>query len=178
MSFVLGDQHNWLHPKVSASDPEPPFPVVVIGDFAALRKSVGIDHSSDFFMWEHFTTKHFWDNGELKRVGEIYTPWPSWLITARKDVAAEDIAALVEKLNQGVQHYHKNREEAIDYISTTMHYSKEDAQEWMKTVRFADDVRGVKADMVDSTVATLQKAGVLKDSAGGSEHMISITTDR
>ena len=167
MSYVLADQHGWLN--ASGKDP---FGVEVIGDFAALRKSV-IEKTTDFFMWEHFTTKHFWDNGELKRVGEIYTPWPSWTIAARH-TAVEDLQGMMEKINKGVTYYREHTEEAIEYITTAMHYSREDAQEWMKTVRFADDVKGMDPAMVDKTVASLQKAGVLKSDSGASEHMVSM----
>ena len=30
---------------------------------------------TDVFMWETFTTKPFHDSGEVKRVGDITTPW-------------------------------------------------------------------------------------------------------
>jgi hypothetical protein len=58
MSFVLGDQQNWL-----SSSGDPPFEIVPIGDFAALRKAVNEEGRADFFMWEHFTSKKFWDEG-------------------------------------------------------------------------------------------------------------------
>ncbi|KAI5365143.1 hypothetical protein Slin15195_G046810 [Septoria linicola] len=169
MSFVLADQEGWLQQT------KEPFGVVPIGDFAALRKSVGQDKSSDFFMWEHFTTKHYWDNGELKRIGEIYTPWPSWMIVARthENIEAE-VEDMMQRINDGVQYYRENKAEAIDHITTNMEYSKEDALEWMKTVRFPEDVRGVSASTVDQTAAILRKAGVLTDEAGGSEHMIIV----
>ena len=47
------------------------------------------------------------------------------------------------------------------YISTKLDYSEEDAREWLKTVEFAKDVRGVDKVVVDKTVGILQKAGVL-----------------
>ena len=170
MSFVLADQHGWLSPD------RDPFTVVPIGDFAALRKGVrnegDASKHADFFMWEHFTTKHFWDAGEIKRIGEIYTPWASWMIAARKTVTDEQLKDLTAKLNQGVKHYRENEQEAVDYITSAMDYSSEDAREWMKTVRFADDVHGVKPSVVDETVRLLQKAGVLKTNSGGSEQMI------
>ncbi|WPH03904.1 Hypothetical protein R9X50_00678700 [Acrodontium crateriforme] len=167
MSYVLADQRGWLD-----GAKEDPFGVEVIGDFAALRKSV-TDKTSDFFMWEHFTTKHFWDNGELKRIGEIYTPWPSWTIAARH-TAKDDVKSMMAKINQGVKYYMEHTEEAIQHITTAMHYSEADAKEWMKTVRFADDVIGMNPKMIDDTVASLQKAGVLKSDSGGSEHMVVI----
>jgi hypothetical protein len=179
MSFVLADQQGWLDSASSKGDDDAkkqPFEAMTpIGDFAALRRSV-TDKSTDFFMWEHFTTKHFWDNGELKRIGEIYTPWPSWMIAARDDEAGSDgrVADLTSKLNQGIRHYHANTEEAIEYITSAMHYSREDALEWMKTVKFVENAHGVKANVVNDVVAILRKAGVLDEKAGEGEHMISI----
>ncbi|TKA64391.1 hypothetical protein B0A55_10375 [Friedmanniomyces simplex] len=171
MSYVLADQQDWLKKG------EEPFGVEVIGDFAALRKSVrkegGEKPATEFFMWEHFTTKHFWDNGELKRIGEIYTPWPSWMVAAR-DSGDERLEGMAEKINEGVKYYRDHAEEAVMHITSTMKYSKEDAEAWMKTVRFAEDVRGVDAGVVDETVSVLRKAGVLSEEAGGSGDMVAI----
>ncbi|KAK5105864.1 hypothetical protein LTR62_001951 [Meristemomyces frigidus] len=171
MSYVLADSQGWLEQG------QAPFGIEVIGDFAALRKSVRKEKdakSTDFFMWEHFTTKHFWDNGSIKRIGEIYTPWPSWMIAARDPGDDERLDELFTKLDEGVKHYGKNREEAVQYISTDMHYSKEDAGEWMKTVRFAAETKGVDVKVVEETVKVLRKAGVLDGKAGDGADMIAI----
>jgi predicted solute-binding protein len=166
MSYVLADQHGWLKQNGSTA----PFEVVVAGNFESLRTAVR-SKSAEFFMWEHFTTKHYWDNGELKRIGEIYTPWPSWMITARKTVTPE-LAELLAKISQGVQYYLEHPDEAVDYISTSMQYSEADAKEWMKTVSFAEKVDRVDSAVVRDTVASLQKAGVLNPNSGGPEQMI------
>ena len=92
---------------------------------------------------------------------------------AARHTADEHLADLNEKLNQGVKYYHEHTDESIEYITTAMHYSKEDAQAWQKTVQFASDVRGVKVSVVDNTVSILQKAGVLTEAAGGSDHMVT-----
>ena len=165
MSYVLADRHGWLTPG------RPPFEPVVLGDFKALRAGVnGTD--ADFFMWEHFTTKKFYDNGELKRIGEIYTPWPSWMIVARdpKDARLE---TLFEKLDQGVKHFLGGKQESVDHITSTMEYSVADAEAWMKTVEFVKSVRGVDLHVVEKTVSILQKAGVLPESTSAQE-MIAI----
>ena len=168
MSFVLADQRGWLDPS-SSNDP---FEVVPIGDFAALRKAVN-EGKADFFMWEHFTTRKFWENGEVKYVGDIETPWPSWVIAAR-NTATSSMPEVMEKINKGIAHFKQHPDEAIEYITSTMHYSKADAEEWMKTVRFPDDVQGVPHSMVRNTIDVLQKAGVLKSGSVGPEGMISI----
>lgn len=169
MAHVLADEQGWLEGKGAKPFAE----IVPIGDFAALRDAVNEGDRADFFMWEHFTTKHYWDSGELARVGEIYTPWPSWMIAARdaKDSALEELA---QKVNEGVGWYRDHPEEAVEFITRTMNYSTEDAKEWMKGVRFAGNVRGVDVGVVKSTVGALKKAGVLGEGAGEAGDMVAI----
>src|SRR5690606_18446254 len=75
MGYVLADQQGWLNP----SNSEPFSDTVVLNNFQNLRDGVN-DGRADFFMWEHFTSKKYYDSGEIRRVGEIYTPWSSWKI--------------------------------------------------------------------------------------------------
>lgn len=124
-------------------------------------------------MWEHFTTKKFYDNGELKRVGEIYTPWSSWVIAAR-DATDKRLETMAEKLNQGVVWFKEQRAESVDHITTEMEYSKADAEAWMETVTFSKDVRGVDPAVIDKTIGVLRKAGVLDEKARDGASMIAI----
>ena len=168
MSFVLADQRGWLGEKEEEAFAEH----VAVGKLEALRRAVQ-DKSADFFMWEHFTTKHYWDNGELKRVGEIYTPWPSWMIAAREP-GDERVKMMLGKIDEGVRYYREHREEAIGHITGTMEYSRSDAEEWMGTVEFAKDVKGVETGVVDRTIEVLRKGGVLDEMAGRGEEMVGI----
>lgn len=169
MGFVLADQHGWL----SQSEPgRPPFEIVPLNTFAKLREAVN-DGTADFFMWEHFTSKRYYDNGEIKRIGEIYTPWPSWHIVAR-DPQDKRMQTMSDAINKGIQHYKENQQEAIEYISTELDYSAEDAKEWTKTVKFAEEVRGVDPRVVEKTIDILNKARVMDASKCGVEEMVAI----
>lgn len=175
MSYVLADQHGWLSsPDKKPSSSSSPFEVVVLGDFKALRHGVNEGDSADFFMWEHFTTKKFYDNGELKRVGEIYTPWPSWMIAARGGDGDQRVGEMLGKLNQGVRYFLEHREEAVEHITGTMEYSREDAEAWLGTVTFSGDVKGVDDGVVMKTIQVLKKAGVLDEKSGGAEDMVAV----
>lgn len=160
MGFVLADTHNWLSPSRTPSSASAPFAIIPLQTFAKLREAVN-DHTADFFMWEHFTSKRYYDSGAIKRIGEIYTPWPSWHIVAGSDVTDERLEDMYEKLNLGIKYFEEHHDEAVEYISTRLDYSAEDAREWLQTVRFADHVRGVRGGVVQKTVAVLKKAGVL-----------------
>jgi len=163
MAYVLADQQGWLSP----SNPEP-FSFHPLSTFAKLREGVN-DSTADFFMWEHFTSKRYYDNGEIRRVGEIYTPWSSWKIVAREDIVDDErLLEYLPQIDQGIAHFEKNQDEAVDYISTSLDYSREDATEWLGTVKFTRGVKGVKPEVVENTITTLRKAGVLVSDEGKS----------
>ena len=169
MGFVLADQNNWLSP----SSPNP-FEVIPLQTFEKLRNSVN-DSTADFFMWEHFTSKRYYDNGEIKRIGEIYTPWSSWKIVASTSIEKGDsrLEALFEKLDQGVKHFQENQEESVKYISTELDYSEEDAREWLTTVEFTKRTKGVDLGVIKKTVDILKKAGVLNEKGMTAETMVT-----
>ena len=167
MGFVLADANGWLK-----SPGEPPFEVVPLQTFAKLREAVN-DRSADFFMWEHFTSKKYYDNGEIKRIGEIYTPWSSWKIVSQ-DPQDERLPAMFDSINQGIGYFRDHPTESVDYISANLDYSKDDAQEWLKTVEFANDVEGVSEATIQKTIEILRKAGVIHETAVQASHMIGI----
>ncbi|KAI5461454.1 hypothetical protein BGZ63DRAFT_414191 [Mariannaea sp. PMI_226] len=165
MGYVLADQQGWLSPTRA----QPFSDTVVLNNFQNLRNAVN-SGEADFFMWEHFTSKKFYDSGEIRRVGEIYTPWPSWMIVASTKLTQGSldlrVKDLFKKLDSGVAHFNANNQEAVDFIAANLEYSQADATEWMKTVRFPQATEGVKLDIVQNCVSILRKAGVLVEGKG------------
>lgn len=163
MGAVLADAQGWAAPPYSDT--------VVLHTFEALRGAVN-SGAADFFMWEHFTSKRYYDSGEIRRVGEIYTPWSSWKIVASTGLIEsggtldERVGVLFGKLDEGVRYFEEHQEEAVRYISTELDYSEEDAREWLKTVKFPARTEGVDLGIVEKTVRVLRKAGVLTEGKG------------
>lgn len=161
MSFVFADQQGWLG-GASSTTTGKPFDFVKLDTFKGLRDGVN-SGTADAFMWERFTTKKYYDSGEIKNIGHIDTPWPSWLVTASPKVASDTVSRVLSAINKGVEHYRANFDESMEVIYTTLDYSQADAEEWSKTVRFADDVKGVDEGMVQGTIDTLRKAGLMTE---------------
>jgi len=128
------------------------------------------DGTVDAFMWEHFTSKRYYDNGDIKRIGEIYTPWASWKIVAGEP-EDDRLGRVFETLNKGIEHFKNNQDEAVEYIAGNLDYSNEDAREWLKTVQFVEDTALVTTKDIDTTIEILAKASVI-DSAVSSSEMI------
>jgi ABC-type nitrate/sulfonate/bicarbonate transport system substrate-binding protein len=168
MGYVLADERGWLS---SSSDTAPYSEFVPLQNFENLRRAVN-DGTADFFMWEHFTSKRYYDSGEIRRVGEIYTPWSSWKIVASTALLREReegkpypprLMDVFSKLDQGVRHFDAHHDEAVEYISTNLDYSAEDAAEWIRTVRFSAKTEGVDVKVITKCIDILKKAGVLID---------------
>ncbi|KAK7744279.1 hypothetical protein SLS62_010306 [Diatrype stigma] len=175
MGYVLANQQGWLSTSAPSSAAEPPYSeFAVLHDFARLRAAVN-DGAADFFMWEHFTSKRYYDSGEIRRVGEIYTPWPSWHIVASTSLLGQGgpdqktdprLPDALAKLDQGIAYFDQHHDEAVQYISTHLDYSEADAREWLKTVEFAPKTVGVDLGVVQNCVGILRKAGVLVEGKG------------
>lgn len=178
MAFVLAQQEGWLE-----KDKEGGLEIVPVGPFKELRDAVGGDWKGgddkeklkgEFFMWEHFTTKGYFTgpDAELKKVGEIYTPWPSWHIAAStstfpKPEDDERLRSIFEALDQGIAEYDGTGGKYLGLLETGelgCHYGEEDAREWAKGVRFVppeEGTRGVKKSVLEGVVKVLKGAGVI-----------------
>lgn len=145
----------------------------VLSTFKNLRDAVnhkeGVE-PADAFMWEYFTTKRYYDNKEVKYIGDIYTPWPSWVINARTEIVHEqkdDLLKFMKGLQNGISYFNNNKEEAIQYIHTNLDYSEADAREWIRTVGYSDHGAGVRTidnqTAIEHTYRILIAAGVLEE---------------
>ncbi|KAL1956815.1 hypothetical protein VTO42DRAFT_6765 [Malbranchea cinnamomea] len=185
MSFVLAQERQW--PVSHHLKP------VILGPFASLRNGVtGYDPSNsdgprnptaDFFMWEHFTTKPYFHisssshSPPLKKVGEIYTPWPSWMIVAStsKFQSPETDARLThlcEALDKGIAEFNADRPRVVHLLGTGelgCLYGEQDANEWIKDVRFVQHTKGVDQGVIEGVVKVLKTAGVVPEDISDAE---------
>lgn len=176
MAYVLALQEGWLKPETAQEVQA--LNVVPLGPFDKLRDGViGVEDEpakADFFMWEHFTTKPFFHLGftPLKKIGELYTPWPSWHIAASTSTfpnpeTDERLAKIFEAFDKGVKQFNDDPEIAVRMLGTgelNCHYSEEDAREWLKSVEFSKTTRGVDEGVMTNVLKVLQTAQVIEPS--------------
>jgi hypothetical protein len=171
MAFVLAQQEGWT----STSEASNALEIVPLGPLADLIAGVsgkgGRDTAADFFMWEHYTTKpHFHaEDSPLKKIGEIYTPWPSWHIAASETafpepVSDDRLAKVFEVLDRGIKRFNVNPEIGVRMLGTGelgCYYGEDDAREWLKKGEFVNATRGVDRQVLTDVVKVLQGAGVV-----------------
>jgi hypothetical protein len=68
------------------------------------------NQKADYFMWEHFMTKPLVDQGVFRRLADCPTPWPCFVIAARKDFLATytpEVTQLLKLINSQTQGFKK-----------------------------------------------------------------------
>ncbi|KAG8890838.1 hypothetical protein FRB98_004883 [Tulasnella sp. 332] len=114
-----------------------------------------------------FTTKPYVDAGEVRFIGSVPTPWPSWSIAAHISTTRAPIDAVitfVATLNSYVTDFNSQAsrvQKNVDYIKKHFKYPEEDIRAWLRTVEYPEDCTKLDGAMICKTLATLADTGVV-----------------
>lgn len=143
-------------------------------------------------MWEWFTTKPYVDSKEVRFIGNVATPWPSWKIAYSKSLSPSTKTVLnqfLEKLQETIKTFTslKNEAESLQSITDQMGYQREDVEKWWSGVRWVQDQRSalpssaamkgqetttttISQSVLKQTLDILEKAGAVQKPADGWEY--------
>lgn len=132
MALVLGHQRGW---NLEAMRFE------TLGSFESLRNGVNRGTAAAF-MWETFTTKPYHDSGEVRRIGEITTPWPCFMIattakTLKDTTTSHAIAHALSAVREACALFASEKDHMPKTISEKYGLKKEDAEAWYKGVKIS-----------------------------------------
>ncbi len=91
------------------------------------------NNEADYFMWEHFTTKPFVDQGIFRRIGDCPTPWPCFMIAASDKALMEypeEIRSVLEIINKE-NRFFKDIKDIESILAKRYDQQKEDIQKWL-----------------------------------------------
>jgi len=121
------------------------------------------DHSTDVFLWETFTTKPYMDQNLVRKIGEVVTPWPCFVIAVRNDVLEANPSS-VKRLLSAIQEScveFKKTEKSLKYISRESKLSLEDSKLWFDQVEFSDGK--VSNKVLIETISALQRSNIIQN---------------
>ncbi|PWN41528.1 hypothetical protein IE81DRAFT_341972 [Ceraceosorus guamensis] len=112
------------------------------------------------FMWEWFTTKPFVDSGEVRFIGNVPTPWPSWSIAASVPTVLSNASSsasssdssksltklhilsdFLHRLQAQIVQFTSDEDEALRFVQSEMGYEASDVRLWYERVRWVGDSR-------------------------------------
>ncbi|MFN3802849.1 substrate-binding domain-containing protein [Belliella pelovolcani] len=154
MAFLLAQREGWASDKLKFE---------VIDNLDGAKKAFE-NPEPKMFLWEKYTTKPLVDAGQFKRVGEIPTPWPCFVIVATENVLAKH-SSMIEKLRDLVYAYVKEMVKHKDFvkiIAQNYGLKEVDVKEWLQQTQWANNNEIPESVLMD-TVHTLQRLDLIKN---------------
>jgi ABC-type nitrate/sulfonate/bicarbonate transport system substrate-binding protein len=146
------------------------FEVVHTLDNAVQSMAAG---SSDYFMWEHFTTKPLVDNGTFRRLGDCPTPWPCFVLAA-SDECIRDEPSILRHILEVINLYSAEFS-LIPSIDRTLanRYGQrlEDIREWLSRTRWSQSQIAVQH--VDIAIDTLFHLQLIEHKLSAKKFLVS-----
>lgn len=132
----------------------------VVDNLEGAKKALP-NNKAQYFMWERFTTKPLVDKGIFRRVAEVPTPWPCFVIATRKEFYQENpqqINALMEEINLITEKI-KTVEKIEFQIAEKYKLEVKDVQEWLELTTWSQ--KQITAEEVEKTQNELLELGLI-----------------
>jgi ABC-type nitrate/sulfonate/bicarbonate transport system substrate-binding protein len=154
MTYILAKQQGWDPTALSFN---------VVGDVYGGLWALNNDEAQGF-LWEKYTTQPFVDQGKCKRIGEVLTPWPCFVIAVRNEVLRHDAALLqailpiVQKRAQEL----KNSDDAAEVLAWRYALKKDEVTAWLSKTEWSDQL-DVDQNDIQNVVETLHELNLVTD---------------
>lgn len=154
MSYILAKQQGWDPTALSFN---------VVGDVYGGLWALNNDEAQGF-LWEKYTTQPFVDQGKCKRIGEVLTPWPCFVIAVRNEVLQNEAALLqailpiVQKRAQEL----KNSDDAAEVLAWRYALKKDEVTAWLSKTEWSDQL-DVDQNDIQNVVETLHELNLVTD---------------
>lgn len=133
----------------------------LVGNLEGARESLNAG-SSQIFFWERFMTQPYVDSGEFRRIGELLTPWPCFMIAARTEILEsrpEEINTIMQIINRETQRL-QSSPTAAEVISERYGLTMDDVKLWLSKTDWNHDFH-IPADTIPTVLSSLHKANVI-----------------
>lgn len=152
MAFLLSEREGWESDKLKFE---------VVGDLEGAKEAFK-GQEPKIFLWEKFTTKPLVDQGLFKRIGEIPTPWPCFVIVASEKIINQQ-PDVIKKLRDLVYLKSKDLMKNDDFlpsISARYQIQLEDIIAWKKQTDWCTDNK-IEAKTLEDAAKTLHALGLI-----------------
>jgi sulfonate transport system substrate-binding protein len=130
MAYINAQNNNW--------DLKNDLDFKIVGSLDGAIKSLQIGET-DYFLWEKFTTKPLVDNGTFRHIGNCPSPWPCFVIAARKDFiesSKEELKTILSIINKTTSEF-KDIPSIDKTIANKYNQKLDDVQEWLNITEWS-----------------------------------------
>ncbi len=125
------------------------------------------NNTADYFLWEHFTTKPYVYDKIVRRIGNIESPWPCFVIAVRNEVLDNDknaIKTIIKVINQQLKIFENSLEnnELITLFSKRYNLKVNDIKDWLTITQWSRK-KSISKKKIDAIQQKLKQFGVIEN---------------
>jgi hypothetical protein len=123
MTYLLAKSQQWEEDQLS---------FVEVNDLEGGIEEIQ-KNTSSYFMWEHFTTQPYVENGIFKQIGTFPTPWPCFVIVVKKNIEYQhrsQINELLKIVNEYTSQL-KSEKQIESKIASQFSLKEESIKSWL-----------------------------------------------
>lgn len=153
MAFVLAQREGWPMELLNFK---------TIGNLPGALEEME-NGKAEMFLWEKYTTKPWVDSGQMKRIGEVPSPWPCFAIIA-SEKALKEFGEVLFQLRDMV--YEESSSLQSDpntalMIAENYQLEKTDVKAWLSQTHWATKAI-VSFDTLNQSILKMIELGILK----------------
>lgn len=153
MAFVLAQREGWNPENLEFK---------IVGNLDGALEAMNRD-TPEMFLWEKYTTKPWVNSGEFKRIGEVPSPWPCFVIVA-SEKALFEFGNLVFELRDLVYQASKklqNNPETPMEIHKAYELGLEDVKAWLSQTTWETEPTISRSDL-NKAMEKMKELGIIK----------------
>lgn len=154
MALVLGNREAWDLEELTF---EP------IGNMDGAKEAM--DNGNDgLFLWEKYTTAPMVKNGSMKRIGEVPSPWPCFVMVASDKALAEFGSAITEvrDLVYDISKALAKNDNLAEILADFYQLDSIDVGKWLQQTRWSTEANISKAEL-NQAMKTMKNLGIIKE---------------
>ncbi|PZX52441.1 hypothetical protein LV84_03447 [Algoriphagus ratkowskyi] len=152
MSYVLAKREGWNTENVEFK---------IVNNLPGALEEMSSE-KPEMFLWEKYTTKPWVDAGQMKRIGEVPSPWPCFAIIATEKALAEFDDVIFQLRDLVYQESLKlmDSSSAVADISKIYELNETDVKEWIAQTTWAIDA-GISKNQLITSMNTMRTLGII-----------------
>lgn len=119
------------------------------------------------FLWEKYTTAPMVNNGTMKLIGEVPSPWPCFVMVA-SDSALEVFGELIFELRDRIYEISRSlmtNPESAPALADFYQLDQQEVGKWLKKTKWSTEPKVSRREL-EEAVKTMQELGILNSGLG------------
>ena len=151
MSRVMAEDHDWELTDESW---------VVVGDLEGALAALP-SGEAEIFLWNKSMTQPHVDDGTLRRVGVVPTPWPGFAVVAAEPMLADHaelIGSVIDAAAAGAGKF-RGQDDAAHLVACRFGLAEHDAAAWLDQAHWAEPAAVVSSELIESIIDRMKRLG-------------------